>query len=130
MFGTMDCIGMSDAPAEKPCDLEDRTLLFAKRVRELVKSLPLSAGNREDGKQMLRSSGSVGASYIEANESLGKKDFLMHVKISRKEAKETRYWLKLIDAGDNGKLEAQRRDRVQEATELMNIFGAIIRKSE
>jgi four helix bundle protein len=74
----------------KQYDLEDRTFEFARRVRALVKIIPKTIGNIEDGKQLVRSSGSVGANYIEANESLSKKDFLMRVKISRKEAKESR----------------------------------------
>lgn len=73
----------------KRYDLEDRTLAFAKRVRSFVKSLPNSLANIEDGKQVVRSSGSVGANYIEANESLSKKDFALRIKICRKEAKET-----------------------------------------
>jgi four helix bundle protein len=84
----------------------------------------------EDVRQLVRSSGSVGANYIEANDALGKKDFLMHIKISRKEAKESRYWLRLLDTGDNDSLEESRRSLIQEAGELMNIFGAIVRKSE
>jgi four helix bundle protein len=59
----------------KQYDLEDRTLEFAKRVRALVKKLPRAIGNIEDGKQVVRASGSVGANYIEANESLSKKGF-------------------------------------------------------
>ena len=74
----------------KQYDLEDRTLEFAKRVRALVKKLPRTIGNIEDGKQVVRASGSVGANYIEANESLSKKDFVMRIKICRKEAKESR----------------------------------------
>lgn len=70
----------------------------------------------------------MGANYIEANESLGKKDFLMRIKICRKEAKETRYWLRLIDVGEN--LNDKRQVLEQEATELMKIFGSIISKSE
>ena len=77
----------------KPYDLEERTLAFAKAVRAFVKDLPNNLANMEDGKQLVRSSGSVGANYIEANESLGKKDFKMRIKICRKEAKESRYWL-------------------------------------
>lgn len=53
--------------------------------------------NMEDGRQLIKASGSVGANYIEANESLGRKDFLCRIKICRKEAKESRYWLRLID---------------------------------
>jgi four helix bundle protein len=77
----------------KKYDLEDRTLEFAKRVRAFVKNLRKTIGNIEDGKQLIRSSGSVGANYIEANESLSKKDFILRIKICRKEAKESRYWL-------------------------------------
>lgn len=111
----------------KRYDLEERTLLFAKQVREFVRTLSGGISNMEDAKQLVRSSGSVGANYIEANEALSKKDFLMRIKICRKEAKESRYWLKLItaDGFDNGK-----QALIQEATELMNIFGAILKKSE
>ncbi len=114
----------------KQYDLEDRTLEFARRVRALVKKLPRTIGNIEDGKQVVRSSGSVGANYIEANESLSKKDFVMRIKICRKEAKESRYWLRLIDISGNGEYEEERKALIQEATELMNIFGSILRKSE
>jgi four helix bundle protein len=86
--------------------------------------------NLEDIRQVVRSSGSIGANYIEANESLSKKDFLMKVKICRKEAKESRYWLRLIDPGDDAALKKHLGELVQEVTELMNIFGAILRKSE
>ncbi|MCE5276728.1 MAG: four helix bundle protein [Planctomycetaceae bacterium] len=82
------------AKKSKPYDLEERTFEFARDVRLLVKRITLTIANIEDCKQLIRSSGSVGANYIEANESLGKKDFQMHVKISRKEAKESRYWLR------------------------------------
>ena len=64
----------------KQYDLEDRTLEFAKRVRALVKKLPRTIGNIEDGKQVVRASESVGVNYIEANESLSKKDFVMRIK--------------------------------------------------
>jgi len=78
----------------KQYDLEDRTANFAKKVREFVKHLKKTLSNIEDGKQVVRSSGSVGANYIEANEALSKKDFKMRIKICRKEAKESRYWLR------------------------------------
>ncbi len=112
----------------KRFDLEDRTFAFAKRTRALVKELPKTIGNVEDARQLVRSSGSVGANYIEANESLSKKDFVLRIKICRKEAKETRYWLRLIEATDH--VGPERDALVQEAQELMNIFGAIVRKSE
>ena len=113
----------------KTYDLEERTFEFAKRCRAFVKKLPKTIANIEDGRQLIKASGSVGANYIEANEALSKKDFVMRVKISRKEAKESRYWLSLIDASGEDELEKERDDLAIEATELMNIFGAILRKS-
>jgi four helix bundle protein len=111
-------------------DLEDRTFIFAKNVRAFAKQIPRTIGNIEDARQVVRASGSVGANYIEANESLSKRDFLMRIKICRKEAKESRYWLRLVETGDNSSLEKQKSDLIREATELMSIFGAILRKSE
>jgi four helix bundle protein len=111
-------------------DLEDRTQAFAKNVRNFVKKLPKTIANIEDGKQLIKASGSVGANYIEANEALGKKDFTMRIKICRKEAKESRYWLRLIDTCSEAELENERQDLEKEATELMNIFGSILRKTE
>lgn len=118
---------MTEIQKTKQYDLEERTFLFAKDVRLFVKDLPKTISNIEDGKQLIRSSGSVGANYIEANESLSKKDFVMRVKISRKEIKESRYWLKLVFI-DNVGLEKKRESLIKEAGELMNIFGSIIRK--
>ena len=117
---------MTKNPNSKQYDLEDRTLKFSKDVRSFVKKLPKTTGNFEDGKQVIRSSGSVGANYIEANEALSKKDFIMRIKISRKEAKESRYWLKLVDTNDDKEMEADRKALIMEATELMNIFGSIL----
>ena len=116
---------MTKMQNSKQYDLEDRTLAFAKKVRVFVKDLPKTLSNLEDGKQLIRSSGSVGANYIEANESLGKKDFKMRIKISRKEAKECRYWLKLVDMDGKKDLHRECLDLIQEATELMKIFGAM-----
>ena len=112
----------------KQYDLEERTFNFAKQVRDFVKNLPRTSANIEYGKQLIRSSGSIAANYIEANESLSKKDFIMRIKICRKEAKESRYWLKLVLC-NNRELEETQKGLVQEATELMKIFGAILEKT-
>lgn len=111
----------------KQCDydLEDRTFEFARRVRLLVKQLVKTAANIEDGKQLIRSSGSVGANYIEANESFSRKDFFMRIKICRKEAKESNYWLRLLEMQS-----AEKDYLTNEANELTNIFGAIIRNAK
>ena len=120
---------MTEAKNLKQYDLEERTLRFAKEVIEFVNILPKTIVNIEIMKQIIRSSGSVGANYIEANEALSKKDFTMRVKICRKEAKESRYWLRLIEVrGDDA--EKRKQSLVSEATELMKIFGSIVEKTK
>jgi four helix bundle protein len=113
----------------KPYDLGERTFLFAQEVRTLVKRLDRTIGNIEDARQVVRSSGSVGANYIEANEALSKKDFVMRIKICRKEAKESGFFLRLLDIGSDP-FERMRAALVQESSELVSIFTAILRKSE
>ena len=115
---------------KKTYDLEDRTFNFANSVRGFCKKLPKTIANEEDIKQVVRASGSVGANYIEANESLSKKDFIYRIKICRKESKESKYFLRLVDCGSVQEVENERNDLVQESTELMKIFGAILTKSE
>jgi four helix bundle protein len=112
----------------KQYDLEERTLSFAKEVIAFVNALPKSIANIEISKQVVRSSGSVGANYIEANESLGKKDFAMRIKICRKEAKESIYWLRLIETRGE-EVAKKKQSLISEATELMKIFGAILTKT-
>jgi four helix bundle protein len=112
----------------KRYDLEDRTFEFAKTTRAFVKKLRRTIANIEDARQFIRASGSIGANYIEANESIGKKDFVMKIKTCRREAKESGYWLRLLDCDEE--LESGRETLLAEARELMKIFGAIVRKSE
>ncbi|MBI1999409.1 MAG: four helix bundle protein [Parcubacteria group bacterium] len=121
---------MTEKENSKRYDLEERTHKFARDVRAFVKELPKTTANIEDGKQLIRSSGSMGANYIEANEALSKKDFVMRIKIARKESKETKYWLSLIDMNNNSSLEKGRLRLLKEAGELMMIFSAIMRKSQ
>ena len=121
---------MAETGNSKHYDLEERTYEFARDVRGLVKRLPRTLANIEDARQLVNASGSVGANYIEANEALSKKDFAMRIKISRKEAKESRYWLRLIFSAGKGDLETTRASLMQEASELTSIFGAILRKAE
>ena len=121
---------MTKIKNSKQYDLEDRTFEFAKRVRAIVKKLPKTISNFEDIKQLVKASGSVGANYIEANEALSKKDFKMRIKICRKESKESRYWLRLVDTEGEPELEKERDCLINESTELMNIFGSILQKSK
>ena len=111
----------------KPYNLEERSLLFAKDVVEFVGKIPKTLANNEIAKQLVRSAGSVGANYIEANEALGRKDFLMRVKISRKEAKESCYWIKLLTLPDS--LMTDQAALLQEGTEMLKILSSIIEKS-
>ncbi len=114
----------------KPYDLEERTFQFAKGIRLFIKSLEKTIANFEDIKQVVRSSGSVGANYIEANESLSKKDFVFRIKISRKEAKESIYWLRLINETNDLANKKVAEELIQESTELKKIFSSIIEKSK
>jgi four helix bundle protein len=119
---------MTEIQNSKQYDLEDRTLKFAKRVNVYVNNLPKTITNIENGKQLARSSGSTGANYIEANEALSKKDFVMRIKICRKESKESRFWLELTEPTEEYKIEKE--ELISEATQLMKIFGAILEKSK
>ncbi|MEC4051002.1 four helix bundle protein [Flavobacterium sp. SUN046] len=113
---------------DKPYDLEKRTYIFARDCRVYLRNLPKSISTIEDGKQLVRSSGSIGANYIEANEKLGDKDFIFRLKISRKEAKESVYWLQLLH-----ELNPEHREvsieLISEAEELRKILSSIISKS-
>jgi four helix bundle protein len=110
-------------------DLEGRTTEFAKRVIRLCKALPRNIINEKLVSQIIRSAGSVGANYREANDALGKKDFPLRLKISRKEIKETIHWLELI-AEANNELSGRMINLKQEAKELRNIFSSIIEKAK
>jgi len=101
-----------------------------KNVRTFVKKLPITVGNSEDGKQRVRSSGSIGVNYIEANEALSKKDFLMQMRISGGEAKEGVYWLRLSQETNHFDKERLLDGLIQEAIELKKILSAIIEKSK
>ena len=114
--------------SEKVYDLELRTFLFARDCRFFLKRMPKTIQVIEDGKQLVRSSGSVGANYIEANESLSKKDFCYRIKICRKEAKESNYWLSLLKVC-NSDFDNDISILIQEATELKKIFSSILEKS-
>jgi len=110
-------------------DLEDRTFQFADAVRNFIKLLPRTLADTEDMRQLVRASGSVPANRIEADKALSKKDFLMRVKICRKEAKESRLFLRLLDAGLAKNTASSRESLAKEGRELTLIVSAIISKS-
>lgn len=111
-------------------DLEERTFLFAHQVRRFIKQLPRTACNENDVRQLARASGAVGANYIEGNEALSKKDRICRIKIARKECKESRFWLRLVDTNDHEDLERQRLALLDECQQLRAILSTILNKLE
>ena len=109
-------------------DLEERTFEFARNVALYCKKLPKAISNTEYSRQVIRSSGSTGANYIEANEALSRKDFAMRMKISRKEAKESGYWLRLIIETNPDSFKDTGKTLINESIELKKIFSSIITK--
>ena len=108
-------------------DLEERTLSFARNIIRLCKNIPKNTINFQITAQLVRSAGSVGANYREANESLSKKDFVHRVKISRKESKESAYWLELLKENNVNTDEID--VFIKESNELRYILSAIIKNS-
>ena len=123
---------MDKSSNSKPVyDLEKRTFEFAKSVRKVLRKINPDIIIDEDKKQLTKASGSVGANYIEANESLSKKDFSYRIKICRKEAKESGSWLRLIeDQVDIIDIRKKIIELIQEADELKKIFSSIYEKSK
>lgn len=109
-------------------DLADRTERLARDVRRFVRAVPRSISNAEDVRQVVRSSGSVAANHIEADNSLGDQDRLMRFRICRKEARETGLWLRLINPGDNEALKAEQVRLNGETVQLVKIYSTIINR--
>ncbi len=113
----------------KRYDLEDRSTEFARRIIRLCKELPKNPMNDRLIGQIVGSAGSIGANYREANDALGKRDFIHRLKIARKESKETMHWLILIEEA-NEQFKSRMENLHREAQELRNILSAIIKKSD
>jgi len=121
---------MTKIQNSKHYDLEERTFQFTKRVIEFCKRLPKTVENTELISQAVRAGGSVGANYIEANESLSKKDFKMRIKICRKESKEGHYWVRLIVETNKLIGDSEGKFLIQESSEFIKIFNSILVKSK
>ena len=114
----------------QPRDLVERTFEFAVKVRRFVDQLPKGISNYEDAKQLVRSSGSVAANYLEAQEGLSRKDFFYRIKVCRKEARESVLWLRLINCGMSEALTKERDGLASESEELKRIFSTIAGKDD
>jgi len=114
--------------SNKPYDLEERTYLFAEHCKQFVNNLPKTTANIEYSKQLIRSSGSQAANYIEACEALGKKDKSFRIRVARKETKESCLWLRLCETCNKIELEEDKQLLNVEGKELRNIFTSILEK--
>jgi four helix bundle protein len=109
--------------------LNEHTFNFAQSVREFGKVLPRTVSNVEDLKELIRSSGAVGSTYIGAIEAMNKKDYLIGMKNSGKELKTAQYWLKLVDTQGDRLLEEKRKRLILASQELINVFTKILHSS-
>lgn len=121
---------MEQVNDNKPYDLEERTALYAERIRNFCLKLPKNMVNNEYVSQLVRAGSSPGANYIEANESIGDKDFNMKIKTCRRESKESSYWLRLVLTDGSAEMEDERKALRQEAKEFVLIFNSILKKRE
>ena len=118
---------MSNDAKTKIYDLEERTAKFGVKIIRFCKLVTISIITKPIINQLIRSSTSIGANYMEANGADSKKDFKSKISICKKEAKETMHWLRMIAEADP-KLINESRLLWKEAHELSLIFGAINRK--
>jgi len=112
----------------KKYDLEERTALFAERLRNFCLKLSKNIVNTEYLRQLIRAGSSPGANYIEANESIGDRDVKMKIRTCRRESKESAYWLRLVITDGSKEMEDERNYLRQEAKEFILIFTAILKK--
>lgn len=113
-----------------PYDFGERTTMFSRKIRRFIKQIPSTPFDIDDKKQIIDSSGSIGANYTESTEAMSKRDSIKCLKIARKEAKETIYWLKVIDANEDLTLEKEQESLAQEAQEIFLILCSMLGKLE
>lgn len=114
---------------EKPYNLDERTYSFALDVRQFLRNTKWDPVSWPDIKQVLRSSGSIAANYIEALEAISPDDYLYRIRISKKEACETGLWLKLISDSNpiDHTIHESMNNLILETEELVKIFSSIVR---
>lgn len=110
-------------------DLEERTIKFSNKVISLCKEIYKDTLFRPLSNQLIRSGTSIGANYCEANGSVSKKDFRNKVHICKKEAQETRYWLRLIET-EKPELDDLIATLLGEVNQLIKIFAKIAENSK
>lgn len=121
---------MLRSPKDRTIALEDRTFLFAKRVRDLVKRLPEEALPADDARKLLRSSTALDANCVDANEALCKEDYFMRIKMARNEAASSSQWLEKAAGSKAKKLKAEAGSLHMEAGELREIFETVVAEGD
>jgi four helix bundle protein len=113
---------------QEPCfDLEERTARFGEAIIAFAKKVPKNDVTLPLISQIVRSGASIGANYCEADEAVSRKDFRHKIGTCKKEAKETKHWLRMIGAAE-ASMKTEARVLWKEAKELLLIFAAIYRK--
>jgi len=115
--------------SETKFDLEERTAVFGEQIIGFAKRIPVNPVNSPLISQLVRAGTSVGANYCEADDADSKRDFFFKIGLCRREARETKHWLRMVVAAEPG-LRDDARTLWQEAKELNLIFGAIRRNRE
>jgi len=114
---------------KKIYDLEERTAKLGEDIIQFAKKIPQNSINNPLVNQLIRSGTSIGANYCEADDAESGKDFRHKIGICKKEARETKHWLRMI-AMACPELGKETVDLWQEAKELNLIFNAIIRSKK
>jgi four helix bundle protein len=118
----------AEAPRQgRKYDLEERTALFGETVIAFAKKVPRNVVTLPLINQFVRAGTSVGANYCEADDAVSRKEFRCKIGTCKKEARETKYWLRMIAAAEES-MKVEARLLWQEAKELHLIFAAILRK--
>ena len=118
---------LREEPNEKPYDLEERTAQFGEAVIRFAKKIPQNPVNNRLIGQLVGAATSVGANYCEADDGVSRKDYKNRIGTCKKEAKETRFFLRMMAVAEE-KLKPEARVLWQEAKELHLIFCAIYAK--
>ena len=116
---------MIQLPNKKPYDLEERTAQFAEGVFAVLNVIKKNPMNLPIVSQLIRSATSIGANYCEANDASSRKDFRNKIYLCKKEANETKYWLRIL-AQAQPEIKDKLRILWQEAQELNQIFQKIV----
>ncbi|MBI3788454.1 MAG: four helix bundle protein [Ignavibacteriales bacterium] len=113
---------------QKPQDIKERTFEFAVKIIQFAEHLPNSRSSHVLSKQLIRSGTSIGANVEEAVAASSKEDFVYKMNIALREARETNYWLRIIQQTQQS-IEDIFKTLLQESEEIMKILGAIVSKA-